>query len=60
MCVSYLREVGYPDNVLEARVARINLYHALSSAANSNRDEDVSSNLSSETSVMGVALVQPW
>lgn len=25
----YLREVGFPDNVLEARVARINLYRTL-------------------------------
>lgn len=26
---SYLREVGFPDNVLEARVARLNLYRTL-------------------------------
>ena len=25
----YLKEVGFPDNVLEARVARINMYHSL-------------------------------
>ncbi|XP_019858799.1 PREDICTED: striatin-3-like isoform X2 [Amphimedon queenslandica] len=33
----YLREVGFPDNVLEARVARLNLYRTLmSSSTNQN------------------------
>ena len=29
---SYLREVGFPDNVLEARVARISAYRSLHSS----------------------------
>ena len=39
---SYLREVGFPDNVLEARVARINLYRTLTSTSS---HEDETSNI---------------
>lgn len=41
---SYLREVGFPDNVLEARVARLNLYRTLmSSSTNQNEPLPASS-----------------
>ena len=34
---SYLREVGFPDNVLEARIARINILKNLSAQAQQER-----------------------
>ncbi len=38
--LSYLREVGFPDNVLEARVARIHLYRTLTNPKDDNAPSD--------------------
>jgi striatin 1/3/4 len=38
----YLREVGFPDNVLEARVARLNLYRTLMNGSSNQPPSDIS------------------
>ena len=46
---SYLREVGFPDNILEARVARLNLYRTLMSGGPYNQNENIPAAITSST-----------
>jgi striatin 1/3/4 len=56
----YLREVGFPDNVLEARVARLNLYRTLMNGSSNQPPSDISIQPSSIEQVHACRALHPY